>query len=297
MLSLVLSSCLSLAVTGVAAASGDECPATALIAKWEKATERLGAMSAPTREVVAGARKTANASCPVCQETPATFALIGRFLDSTVALDGRVRDVADRLARAQGRDSTPAEIRAAFEQRLAIGSRASELYAAFSRGMAAVDRAPGSPECSQCSRTAADPSAAEFASIDAEARRLLARWHGVPARAASLSAESKAELFAVMEVFQREAPVCDLVRETMSVLANGLERLVPLDATLHEHCEATSKQRKDTPPAELAQLKKAVEARTRATASVVELLRVMLKTMTPEIFEATPATVATRSGK
>ena len=150
MLSLVLTSSLCLAVTGFAV-SYDDCQANALIEKWDKAADRLGALSAASREAISGARARLSASCPVCQETPATFALIGRFLDATVALDGRILDAVERNYRAEGPVSAPAEVRTAFEQRIAIGARARDLFAAFSRGMASLDRATAPPSLSQCS--------------------------------------------------------------------------------------------------------------------------------------------------
>ncbi len=290
----------------------EDCPASALVAKWEKAAEHLAAMPARTRETVARARTTLSASCPVCREAPTSFALLGRFLDSTVALDGRLLAACEEVSKSQSCDEAPEEIRSAFAQRVAIGAKARALYAAFASAMAPVEptQLPNAHGATTVVGKVSDPAAAsvaiagsgspeltpaeagkEFESISAEASRLATRWNGVPARAAALPAETKSQLLEAMEVLKREVPTCDLANESMSVLAEGLERLVALDTTLAKHCKAASRDRSEELPAEIAEMKRAIEVRTKATANVAELLRVMKKTMTPDIFQARPATV------
>ncbi|MGH7149119.1 MAG: hypothetical protein ACREIU_00400, partial [Planctomycetota bacterium] len=280
-----------------AVAEGGDCPAAALIAKWEKAAGQLAAMPAGKREAVARAHATLAASCPVCKEAPATFAFLGRFLGSTVALDALALASFEEGSKSTEREAIPEAVRNAFEQRVAIGARGSELFAAFARATAPT----GTAECAGAEghkAGAADSPRAKldlaeagktFESISEEASRLATNWRGVPSRAAALPAATKSELLAAMDVVKREVPTCELVDETMTVLADGLERLVFLDKTLARHCEAASKERAGELPAEHAQMKKAFEARTRATAKVADLLRVMKQTMTPEIFQGSPA--------
>ncbi|HET6201645.1 MAG TPA: hypothetical protein VFI25_02455 [Planctomycetota bacterium] len=283
-----------------AVAKDGDCPATALVAKWEKAAEQLAAMPAEKREALARARETLSASCPVCKEGPASFAFLGRFLGSTVALDGLFLACCEGDSKHEKCDEVPEAVRSAFEQRIAIGAKSNELFAVFARASAPPEKAEvaKTEPAAGASVTVVRPGGAKmtfaeagktFESISEEAARLATTWNGIPARAAALPAATKSELFAAMDVVMREVPTCDLAKETISVLAGGLEHLVSLDKTLADHCQATLKEHAVELPAEFAQMKKAAEARTKATAKVAELLRVMHKMMTPEIFQAPPA--------
>jgi len=281
-----------------AVAKGGDCPASALVAKWEKAAEQLAAMPAEKREAVARARATLSASCPVCKEAPASFEFLGRFLGSTVALDRLFLASCEEGSKHEKCEEVPEDVRNAFEQRVAIGAKGNELFAAFARANAPPEKS----ECTnaakaECAKLTFAEAGKAFESISEEAARLATNWNGVPARAAALPAATKTELFAAMDVVMREVPTCELAKETISVLAGGLERLVSLDKTLADHCQATSKGHTEELPAEYAQMKKAAEARTKATAKVAELLRVMQKTMTPEIFQAPPATAKVGAGQ
>jgi hypothetical protein len=325
MKTLWLASCLLVPAFSFAATGGDErgtqaadgsgsaktdCPASALIAKWQKAAEQIAAMPAETRAVVARAHATLSASCPVCQEAPAAFAFLGRFFDATVALDGRILAACEEGARTGAWEAPPAEIQSAFAERVAIGAKARELYAAFTLATTPTEQA----HCTQAAAVAqrSDPEATpasalpsptfaavgrEFDSLREEARRVASSWNAVPARAAALPAETKAELLAAMELLKREVPTCELALETMSVLGQSLDRLVALDQTLADHCRATSKEEHAELPVELAQMKAAAEARTRTTASVAELLRVMKKAMTPDVFQARPEPAVAGAGR
>lgn len=272
-------------------AEGGDCPAAALIAKWEKAAAQIAAMPAEKQEAVARAHATLSASCPVCKEAPATFAFLGKFLGSTVALDGLALAAHAEGSKSQAQAEIPQEIRSAFEQRVAIGARGNDLFAAFARAAAPAGKADcagagnhGTADAGPVKLTVAD-AGNTFESIAEEATRLTGNWQLVPARAAALPAATKSELFAAMEVVKREVPTCDLAKETLTVLAGGLDRIVALDKTLAKHCEESSKAHAGELPAEHAQMKRAFQARTKATAKVAELLRVMERTMTPEIFQ------------
>ncbi|MCI0589333.1 MAG: hypothetical protein L0323_21160 [Planctomycetes bacterium] len=274
-------------------AEGGDCPAAALIAKWEKAAAQIAAMPAEKQEAVARAHATLSASCPVCKEAPATFAFLGKFLGSTVALDGLALAAHEPGSKSQAPVEIPQEIASAFEQRVAIGARGNELFAAFARAAAPAGKAEcGSAEGHGASTSEAAPAkltvagaGKSFEAIAEEASRLTANWRGIPARAAALPAATRSELFAAMEVVKREVPTCDLAKETLTVLAGGLDRVLALDKTLAQHCEESSKAHAGELPVEHAQMKRAFQARTRATAKVAELLRVMEQTMTPEIFQ------------
>src|SRR5262245_4258316 len=111
----------------------EDCPATALIGKWEKAAAQIAALPAEKRDAVARAHATLAASCPVCQDAPSSFAFLGKFLGSTVALDGLALAAHEENSKAQ--PEIPADIRAAFEERVAIGAKSKELFAAFARAM------------------------------------------------------------------------------------------------------------------------------------------------------------------
>ncbi len=299
---LLLASLLGVAAAGLglAATRGDHgagaqakdrgWPAAALISKWEKAAAQVAAMPAEKREPVARAQATLAASYPVCKETPATFAFLGRFLGSTVALDGLAVASFEEESKARDREAIPEAVRSAFEQRIAIGAKGNELFAAFARAAALPGRAGcgraqshGAAEAGTVKLAAAEAGKI-FDSLSEQATRLTGNWHLVPARAAALPAATKSELFAAMEVVKREVPTRDLARETLMVLAGGLDRLVALDKTLANHREESSKAHAGELSAEHAQMKSAFEARTTATAKVAELLRVMERNMTPEIF-------------
>ncbi|HKB16518.1 MAG TPA: hypothetical protein VKF62_10650, partial [Planctomycetota bacterium] len=115
----------------------------------------------------------------------------------------------------------------------------------------------------------------------------------IPARAAALPEGTKTELFAAMEVLKRELPTCELAHETIAVLAGGFERLVSLDQTLGRYCDQYTREHAGELPPEHAQMRKAFQARARATAKVADLIGVMKETMTPEIFKArSPGTTA-----
>ena len=272
-------------------AEGGDCPAAALIAKWEKAAAQIAAMPAEKQAAVARAHATLSASCPVCKEAPATFAFLGKFLGSTVALDGLALAAHEAGSKSQAQVEIPQEIASAFEQRVAIGARGNELFAAFARVAAPAGKADcegagnhGTAAAGPVKLTAAD-AGKTFEAIAEEATRLATNWRGIPARAAALPAATRSELFAAMEVVKRDVPTCDLAKETLTVLAGGLDRVLALDKTLAQHCEEASKAHAGELPAEHAQMKRAFQARTRATAKVAELLRVMEQTMTPEIFQ------------
>ncbi|MGH7152068.1 MAG: hypothetical protein ACREIU_15290 [Planctomycetota bacterium] len=274
---------------------GGECPASALISKWEKVGEQIASMSTETRETVARARATLSASCPVCQQGPEAWMFLARFLDSSVALDNQFLAACGEGEKAKECEDTPKEIHAAFEERIAIAAKSKDLYAAMGRVMAAGEKA----ECHEAEgatavvKSGSKPGFAEagkgFDSISGEATRLTATWAGIPARAAALPAEKKTEVLAAMDVVKKAMPACDLAKETMTFLGNGLDRLVALDKKLGEHCEEASKEHAAEMPAEFAQMKKAAEARATATAKVAELVRAMNKTMTPDIFQAKSA--------
>jgi hypothetical protein len=310
---LLLASLLGVAAAGLglAATRGDHgagaqakdrgWPAAALLSKWEKAAAQVAAIPAEQREAVSRAQATLAASYPVCKETPATFAFLARFLGSTVALDGLAVASFGEESKAGDREAIPEAVASAFEQRIAIGTKGNELIAAFARAAAP----PGKAGCGRAqSRGAAEAGTVKltvaeagkiFDSLSEQASRLTGNWHLVPARAAALPAATKSELSAALEVVKREVPTRELARETLTVLAGGLDRLVALDKALARHCEESSMAHAGEMSAEHAQMKRAFEARTNATAKVAELLRVMERNMTPEMFERSTARAGART--
>lgn len=277
----------------------DGCPAAALIERWEQARAALAALPEARRAAVEDAQATLSKSCPVCQEAPGSFAFLGSFLDATVALDERVLATVEESERSGACADTPAEIRAAFAERIAIAARTRELYAAFAGAMAPPQgsNGDGSGSGEPSSATTADVApptlvevAASFREDSQEAVTLTADWNGVPARAQELAPGTKADLLAAMEIL-RSLPTCELADETMALIADGFGRLVALDRTLAEHCAKVSATQKEVPP-QLAQLRAAAEARAGATVRVLALLVAMKRTMTPEIFDSRSAIAA-----
>jgi hypothetical protein len=286
-----------------------ECPATGLIARWEKASEQMAALPAATLEKLASARATLAGACPVCEEAPTSFAFLGEFFATNAAFDEAVLECCGEECEEGSEGEIPAEIVSAWKERTAIGGRANHLFQVFARATS-----PGEPsakegeceakaakseccaegeakECCQGEKLTIASAATTFEGISKRASEIAERWNGVPARAAAIPAEKKAELRAAMAVFTKETPFCDLSKETMALLATGLERCVALDEKLSEHCEASAKECPVTgeAPAEAVAMKKAAQARAEATKKVASLLRTMGKVMTPEIFEAAPA--------
>src|SRR5262245_30166968 len=298
MKNLLLASLLGVAAAGLALAAtgGDhgngaeardrDWPAAALLLKRERSADEVAAMPAEKRVAVTRAQATLAASSPVCRETPATFALLAEFFASTVALDGLAIASFEEGSNASDREA----VRSAFDQRIAIGARGSELFASLVRAAAPL----GAAGCGRAAtRVGAEPGPAKltaaeaariFEALSEQAARLTGNWHLVPARAAGIPAATKSELFAASEVLRREVPTPGLAKETLAVLAAGLDRLVALDGTLAKVGEESSKARSGESPAERAQMRRALEARTRATAKVAELLRVMERNMTRDLF-------------
>lgn len=288
----------------VAAGEQGECPATGLIARWEKASEQMASLPAATLEKISSAQATLAGACPVCEEAPASFAFLGEFFAASAAFDAALLDCTEECE--EGAEAEiPAEIASAWKERTTIGGRANDLFQVFARatspgakGECASEgekseccQGGEAKECCEAEKLTIASAAEKFEGIANRASDLSERWNGVPARAAAIPAEKKAELRAAMAVLTKETPFCDLSKETMTLLAGGLERCVALDAKLAEHCEASSQECPVTGevPAEVVALKKAAKARTEATKNVAALLQTMGKTMTPRIFEATPA--------
>ena len=71
--------------TALAADTGrtEDCPATALIERWNEAAVKLRELPEASRQEIDTAQKTLSKSCPVCQETPDSFAFLGRFFDGS----------------------------------------------------------------------------------------------------------------------------------------------------------------------------------------------------------------------
>jgi len=293
----------------VAAGEKGDCPATGLIAKWEKAKEQMANLPAEKLAALASARETLSASCPVCVEAPATFAFVGEFFGTTAAFDGMIAECAEKECE-EGAAEIPAEIASAWEERVTIGSRAGQLYGVFASATApAKAECEASAKASECTEGVAKAAeccqggeakdccqaekltfasmAERFEGIAKRAEEFSGRWNGIPARAAALPAETRVKLVAALETMTKEAPFCELSNETMTLLASGLERCVALDAKLSEHCDAQTPE--GELPAEVVAMKKAAKARTAATKKVASLLHTMGKTMTPDLFKVQPA--------
>ncbi|HKB16999.1 MAG TPA: hypothetical protein VKF62_13115 [Planctomycetota bacterium] len=302
MKTLLLASLLGVAAAGLALAAtgGDHgtraeakdrvWPAAARLLERERSADEVAAMPAEKRGAVTRAQATLAASSPVCRETPATFALLAEFFASTVALDGLAIASFEEGSNASDHEAIPEAVRSAFDQRIAIGAKGSELFASLARAAAPL----GAAGCGRAAtRVGAEPGPAKitaaeaarvFEALSEQAARLTGNWHLVPARAVGLPAETKSELFAASEVLRREVPTRGLAKETLVVLAAGLDRLVALDGTFAKVGEESSKDHSGELPAERAQMKRAFEARTKATAKVAELLRVMERNMTRDLF-------------
>src|SRR5262245_61132523 len=278
-------------------AQNGECPADALVAKWAKVGEQMASMPAATRETVAKARATVSASCPVCQQGPEAWMFLAKFFDASVALDNQFMAACEEGGKAKECEDTPKEIHQALEERIALAAKSNALYAAMGKVMAAGEK----QECHETEGATvvitnpAKPTfvqaGKDFDSISQEAARFTTTWNGIPARAAALPEAKKTELLAAMDVVKKAVPACDLAKETMEFLGKGLDRQVAIDKVLGEHFDKAPKEHAAEMPAGFEDMMKAAEARASATAKVAELVHSMIRTMTPDIFQAKSAPV------